>query len=87
MPTALTAPLTIRIGRKAYAVADLATASHMVSAARDKAGIGCSRFTPPLIFEGERQVGHVSYNGRVWPGLPTQWKPGDRPIYDNGAGC
>lgn len=86
MSAAIIAPLTIRIGRKAYAVADLATASRMVSAARDKSGVGNSRFTTPLIFEGERQVAYVSYNGRVWAGLPTAWKPGDKPLHDNGAG-
>lgn len=87
MPTTITAPLTIRIGRKAYAIADLAAASRMVSAARDRSGVGSSRFPAPLIYEGERQVAHVSYNGRVWAGLPMQWTPGDKPLFDNGAGC
>jgi len=83
--TTLTAPLTIRIGRKAYAIADLAEASRMVCAARDKSGVGNSRFQTPLIYEGA--IGHVSYNGRVWSGLPTQWKAGAVPLFDNGAGA
>lgn len=84
--TTPTAPLTIRIGRKAYAIPDLAAASRMVCEARDRSGIGSSAFKPPLICEGDRPVGYVSFNGRVWPGLPTQWKAGAVPLFDNGAG-
>lgn len=86
MTRTITASLTLKIGRKAYAIESLADASRKVCAARDKAGIGSSRFTPPSIFDGERQVGYVSYNGRVWAGEPRGWKAGDKPIYDNGAG-
>lgn len=79
--------LTVRIGRKTYAIPDLATASRMVCAARDRSGVGNSRFTVPLIYEGERQIGYVSYNGRVWAGEQRGWKADDKPIYDNGAGA
>jgi hypothetical protein len=78
--------LTLRVRGKSYPVTDYAEASRMVCEARDQAGIGNSDFPTPLIYEGGRQVAHVSYNGRVWPGLPTQWKAGDKPLYDNGAG-
>jgi hypothetical protein len=84
---AVTTELTIRIGRKAYAIPDLATASRMVCEARDKAGVGSREFKTPMIYEGERQVGYVSYNGRVWAGDPRGWKSGDKPIFDNGAGA
>ena len=87
MAIAPTTELTIRIGRKAYVIPDLATASRMVCAARDKAGVGNSRFTPPMIFDGDRQIGYVSYNGRVWPGSARDWNPGIVPLHDNGAGC
>jgi hypothetical protein len=26
-------------------------------------------------------VGRISYNGRIW--LPGEWRPDDRPLYDN----
>ncbi len=84
--TTIALPLTIRIGRKAYAIPDLATASRMVCAARDKAGIGNRAFTTPLIFEGDRQIAYVSYNGRIWAGTQREWKPDSKPLYDNGAG-
>ena len=79
--------LTIQVGRKSYPIADLAAASRMVCAARDKAAIGNRCFKPPLIYEGGRPIAYVSYNGRVWAGInPRGWKPGDKPLYDNGAG-
>lgn len=87
MQNAPATELTIRIGRKAYAVPDLAAASRLVCAARDKSGVGGSRFKTPLIFAGDKPVGYVSYNGRVWAGDPRGWKAGDKPLFDNGAGC
>lgn len=84
---AITAELTIRIGRKSYAIPDYATASRMVCEARDRSGIGGSRFRSPLIYEGDKQVAHVSYNGRVWAGASGRdWKPGDVPLFDNREG-
>lgn len=86
MTTEVKASLTIRVGRKAYPIADYAEASRLFCAARDKAGTG-GRDTPtPLIFEGDRQVAYVSYNGRVWAGDPRDWQPGRKPLYDNGSG-
>jgi hypothetical protein len=35
-----------------------------------------------LIADGGEIVAHVSYNGRVWAGRPTDWKPGTVPLYD-----
>lgn len=26
-------------------------------------------------------IGNVSYNGKVWPGRRTEWKPGQTPLY------
>lgn len=84
--TIVLAPLTIRIGRKSYPIPDLRTASDMVCAARDKSGVGNSRFTAPLIYEGDRQIGYVSYNGRVWEGSPREWKSDTKMLFNNGAG-
>lgn len=81
----MSAALSIRVGRKTYAIPDLAAASRLVCEARDRSGARSSRFTPPLIFDGGRLVGHVSYNGRVWAGEPRDWKPGAVPLFDNVA--
>jgi len=75
--TALTAPMTMRLGNRFYAVASIVEASRMFCAARDKSGHGASRTPMPLLYDGAgRLVGHVSYNGRVWAGRPQDWHPG-----------
>jgi hypothetical protein len=84
--TDIATAMTIKVGRKTYQIPDFATASRLVCEARDRAGIGGSRFTPPVIYRGDEQVAYVSYNGRVWAGKPGQWKPGCEPLYDNGSG-
>lgn len=72
--------LTIRIGRKSYPIGNYADASRMVCKARDKSGVGSSRFSDPLIYEGDRAVAYVSYNGRVWAGSPRDWTPDRTPL-------
>lgn len=32
-----------------------------------------------------KEIGKVSYNGRVWP--PGEWTPASRPIYRPSSGC
>jgi len=73
--------LTIKVGRKHYAVASLAEASALYCAARDKCGFGASRVPNAPIFEGSRQIAYVSYNGRVWAG--KEWQPDATPLFDN----
>lgn len=34
------------------------------------------------IYAGGKQVGYVSYNGRVWEGREADWKSGATPIFD-----
>lgn len=72
--------LTIRIGKKSYPIASFADASRMVCAARDKSGVGSSRFKDPIIYEGDKAVAHVSYNGRVWAGSPREWTAKSTPL-------
>lgn len=85
--TATIAALTIKVGRRTYPIPDFAAASRMVCEARDRAGIGGSRFRSPLIFRGAEQIAYVSYNGRVWAGHPQDQHPAGRaPLYDNGSG-
>lgn len=78
--------LTLRIGRRAYPVADLADASRKTLAAVHALMATGARmsdtFKTPLLYEGERLVGHVSQNGRVWPGHPRDWKPGAKPLHE-----
>jgi len=82
--TALAPTMFLQVGRKRYQVESFKQASEMFCAVRDKAGEGSSRTPTTLIVDEQgRVVGHVTYNGRVWAGLPTEWQVGTRPIYDN----
>ena len=64
--------------------ADYAAASAFYCAKRDKSGKGASQFPPALLYTGSGcLVAHISYNGRIWPGSPKDWKPGDAPAFDN----
>ena len=84
--TAATIPattLTLAIGKRRYAVATLEDASRMFCAARDKSGFGNSKINNPLIYRPDGTLlGYVSYNGRVWPGHPREWKPGIKPLHE-----
>lgn len=61
---------------------DYATASAYYCAKRDKSGKGASQFPPALLYTSEGHLlGHVSYNSRVWPGLPQSWQPGAVPLF------
>ncbi len=75
---AVKASLSIQIGRKRYPVASLAEASAMFCAARDKSGFGASRTPDPKIFEGDKQIAYISYNGRVWAG--SKYVPNATPL-------
>lgn len=81
--TAIAAPLTLKIGRKHYAVPNLAEASRLYSAARDRSGLGASRVPSAPIYEGSRQIAYISYNGRVWAG--TEYVAGAVPLYVPGV--
>ena len=50
----------------------LTTAVHHHNDLRDKSGKGASKWPTWLVeCEGERY--YISYNGRVWAGLPSEW--------------
>jgi len=40
--------------------------------------------SPKIVDERGEVIGHVSYNGRVWPG--ATYVPDATPLYDNRAG-
>jgi hypothetical protein len=78
----LTKTMFIQVGARRYPIASFAQASQMFCAARDKAGEGASTVPSPLIVDDAGGViGHVSYNGRVWP--REAWTADAAPLYDN----
>jgi len=72
---------TIRGTTFAGTLADL---SQAYSRLRDKSGEGASTF-PAAIVRDRRgyAAGHISYNGRIWPGFPHEWHSALTPLYDN----
>ena len=80
------AQLTMSVRGKFYPVASLADASRMFCAARDKAeavGAGGASRTPcPLIYEGDKAIAYVAYNGRVFAGAPSEWTPDTRILFE-----
>ncbi len=84
MGTQLTEPLFIEVGRRRYQIKSLQQASQMYEKARDASHLGASKIRPALIVRANGTTfGYVSYNGRVWPGVPADWQPGRTPLYDN----
>ena len=76
--------LFLQVGKRRYQISSFEEASTKVCIARDASPHGASRFKSPLLVnESGRVVGHISYNGRVWAGLPQDWKAGQCPISDN----
>jgi hypothetical protein len=70
----------LQVGCRLYPIATFAQASQMFCTARDAFGEGASTTPTPLIVDGAGSViGHVSYNGRVWPG--ADWAAGATPLY------
>jgi hypothetical protein len=62
-------------------VPDLETASAMYSAARDKSGLGASKFREGRIVDvNGNPVARISYNGRVWP--VEDWHVGQKPLVE-----
>lgn len=70
-------------GNKVVPVTSYEEASKVCRAYLDKTGIGNTRWTGGALFEGEKQIGYVSYNGRVWSGRAQDWQPGMVPLWDN----
>lgn len=60
-------------------------ASAVVQLYRDKYDLGSSQMGEGAgeIFDpGGKQIGHVSYNGRVWSGTAKEWKAGAKPLQE-----
>lgn len=60
-------------------VEDFAQASAVCLSYIQRNELGGGNWTGGAIYEDGKQVAHVSYNGRVWPG--AAWKAGDQPLY------
>ena len=71
--------------RKTVAKGALAELSAIYCAARDKSGLGGSRWHEGKIYnESGDQIAYISYNGRIWSGTdPRSWTPESKLIYDN----
>lgn len=74
--------LVLKIGSRAFPVASLAEASATYSARRDASGRGNARHPAGIVFDGNRVVGHVSFNGTIWSKPSRDWQPGDVPLFD-----
>lgn len=70
---------------QAYARVDsLAEASRLCREYIQEFDLGGGNWTGGLITEvrnHKKVVGHVSYNGIVWPGQPRDWTPETQPLY------
>lgn len=49
-----------------YGADSLSLLSEIYCLARDVSGEGCSTFRPVNVREAGIEIGHISYNGRVW---------------------
>ena len=76
-----TAPLTLHIGRhKGIPVSSAEQASRIWQIYREVLNLGGSDAPNALLKSGRTTVGYVSYNGRVWKGLPTQFSATKQPV-------
>ncbi|WP_193188837.1 hypothetical protein [Nisaea sediminum] len=75
--------LFIQVEGRSWSVASLSEASEKFCAVRDRMGVGASEMPPALLVNerGEMRFS-ISYNGKVWPHGPRDWKPGSVPAYD-----
>lgn len=84
MAKALATPFRyqITIGRVVYGADHLKLLSEIYCLARDVSGEGCTTFRPVNVREGAQEIGHISYNGRIWnqPLNAGLWTP---PCLDN----
>lgn len=77
--------LNFELFGKEYRAGTFSDASAQFCAARDASGRGASTMPCPAIFDGGEEIGHFSYNGRIWKEPSRSWQPGSLPIYDNRA--
>lgn len=66
-----------------YTARTLAGISAAYCKARDESGEGASTWPTVAIWSNDDDIGHISYNGRIWPF--REWEPDDCPLYDPAA--
>lgn len=74
-PTTLYAsdkPVLVHVNGRVTIYATIRTAVLHHNALRDKSGKGASEW-PTWLVQCEGEQYHISYNGRVWTGLPQNW--------------
>ena len=77
----MTLRVTTRSGRTAeHPIETVNQASAWMDAYRLKHGTRASTVPKVHIVVGGEVVGHVSLNGKVWPG--SEWRPGAIPVFD-----
>jgi hypothetical protein len=78
--------LFVQIGNRRFEVGSLQEASEKFCHARDQYGEGASKTPRAIIVDGAgKQIGHIAYNGRIFPGRSRDWKPDTKPLLDNRA--
>ena len=76
--------LVVRVGLgKARPFTSLEDVSVAYRKTIETIGVGASEAPPCVIINLLGQVvAHCSYNGRIWPGRPSDWTPEKRPLYE-----
>lgn len=75
--------LQICIGDKYHRVASFEEASRLYLKLRDEARGRYDTWPAAQVFDARHQrVAHVGFNGRVWAGPITEWRPGKTPLFD-----
>lgn len=77
---------TINIRGTEYTARTLAGISAAYCKARDESGEGATTFPFATLLCADKDIGYVSYNGRVWAGEYGGYsKPHNSPLYDPAA--
>ena len=63
-------------------VKDFAEASAACRAFLDEMNIGNSEWSGGPLWDGNKQIGYVSFNGKVWAGRSKDWQVGMKPLYN-----
>lgn len=68
--------------RQLKPIRDVNQASRILCSVRDRHNLGGSQLPNLIIYGPDKEpIGYVSYNGRVWKGLPTDY-PRTELVYD-----
>lgn len=71
--------MTLKIRRRTFPVATYAEASSIYAAQRDQSGEGYSTFPFGKIYGADKkQLGYVTYNGKVRAGIGNDWRTMDK---------